>query len=152
MKDGNFKKMSKKELVAMLEEIHCCEKKEKISLPKDVASIFHGKIGFKCKQEHFLAMYLDGGNKVIDTKIIFIGTINRSMVHPREVFAPAFELRAASIIVGHNHPSGAVEPSSEDINTTKKLVEAGKILGIELLDHVIFTDKNHYSFRGNGHI
>ncbi|HSW59962.1 MAG TPA: DNA repair protein RadC [bacterium] len=148
----NFKGMSKKELVAFLEELHCCENKEKVSVSKDVASVFHGKIGFKNKQEHFLAMYLDGANKVIETRIIFIGTLNKSIVHPREVFAPAFELRAANIIIGHNHPSGNTEPSTEDILLTRKLKEAGEILGIEVLDHVIFTDTNHYSFQGNGKI
>jgi len=146
----NFKGMSKKELVAFLEELHCCEKKERVSVSKEVASIFHGKIGFKCKQEHFLVMYLDGANKVIETRIIFIGTLNKSMVHPREVFAPAFEMRAASIIIGHNHPSGNPEPSIEDTLMTRKLKEAGEILGIEILDHVIFTDTDHYSFQGNG--
>jgi DNA repair protein RadC len=148
----NFKGMSKKELVAFLEEIHCCEGKPDVRVSRDVASIFHGKIGFKNKQEHFLAMYLDGANKVIETRIIFIGTLNKSMVHPREVFAPAFELRAASLIIGHNHPSGNIEPSIEDLHMTKKLKEAGEILGIEILDHVIFTDTNHYSFQANGKI
>jgi len=146
----NFKGMSKKELVAFLEELHCCEKKERVSVSKEVASIFHSKIGFKCKQEHFLVMYLDGGNKVIETRIVFMGTVNRLMVHPREVFAPAFEMRAASLIIGHNHPSGNIEPSTEDVLMTKRLKEAGEILGIEILDHVIFTDTNHYSFQGNG--
>ena len=74
----------------------------------------------------------------------------RSMVHQREVFAPAFELRANSIIIGHNHPSGNPEPSIEDTLMTRKLKEAGEILGIELVDHVIITDKSHYSFQGNG--
>lgn len=148
----NFKGMSKKELVAFLEELHCCEEKQSVKVSKEVASIFHGKIGFKCMQEHFLTMYLDGGNNIIETRIIFIGTLNKSMVHPREVFAPAFELRAANIIIGHNHPSGTVEPSVEDVLMTRKLKEAGEILGIEVLDHVIFTDTNHYSFQGNGKI
>jgi len=146
----NFKGMSKKELVSFLEELHCCEKRETVKVSKEVASVFHAVIGFKSKQEHFLAMYLDGANKVIETRTIFLGTVNNCMVHPREVFAPAFELRAASIIIGHNHPSGNPQPSDHDIIMTKKLKEAGEILGIELLDHVIFTDTDHYSFQGNG--
>ena len=146
----NFKGKKKSELVAMLEELYCSEK-VKVSVSKDVASVFRSMVG-RTKQEHFLAMYLDGANNIIETRIIFIGTLNKSIVHPREVFAPAFELRAASVVVGHNHPSNNNLPSVEDINITKKLVEAGKILGIELLDHVIFTDTDCYSFAGNGHI
>ena len=146
----SFKGKSKKELVAMLEELYCSEK-VKVSVSKDVASVFRNMTG-RTKQEHFLAMYLDGANNIIETKIIFIGALNRCIVHPREVFAPAFELRAASVIVGHNHPSNNNQPSVEDITLTKRLVEAGKILGIEILDHVIFTDTNCYSFAGNGHI
>jgi len=146
----SFKGKSKKELVAMLEELYCSEK-VKVSVSKDVASVFRNMTG-RTKQEHFLAMYLDGANNIIETKIIFIGALNRCIVHPREVFAPAFELRAASVIVGHNHPSNNNQPSVEDITLTKRLVEAGKILGIELLDHVLFTDTECYSFTGNGHI
>ena len=147
----NFKNKKKSELVEILEGLFCSEKTS-IMLAKDVVPFFRAKIGLNCKQEHFLAMYLDGAHNIIETKIIFIGTVNRSMVHPREIFAPALELRASAIIIGHNHPSGSVEPSTEDINMTKRLVEAGKILGIEILDHVIFTYKDFYSFQNNGHI
>lgn len=146
----NFKGKKKSELVAMLEELYCSEK-VKVSVSEDVASVFRSMVK-RTKQEHFLAMYLDGANNIIETKIIFIGSLNRCVVHPREVFAPAFELRAACVIVGHNHPSKNSQPSVEDITLTKRLVETGKILGIEILDHVIFTDTNCYSFAGNGHI
>jgi DNA repair protein RadC len=83
-------------------------------------------------------------------RIITIGTLNQSLVHPREVFAPAVENRCASIIVAHNHPSGILEASKEDIQVTKRLQESGKILGIELLDHVIFTRDDFLSFRDEG--
>ena len=98
------------------------------------------------QQEYFLALYLDGANHLIETKLITIGILNQSLVHPREVFSYAIERRCASIIVAHNHPSGILTPSIEDINVTKRLKEAAKILGIELLDHLIFTKEGYYSF------
>lgn len=99
------------------------------------------------KQEHFISLYLDGANHLCDTQVITIGTLNQSLVHPREVFAPAVEKRCASIIVAHNHPSGILSPSSEDMEVTKRLKESGKLLGIELLDHVIFTRESFLSLR-----
>lgn len=99
------------------------------------------------KQEYFLCLYLDGANHICETRIITIGTLNQSLVHPREVFAPAIEHRCASIIVAHNHPSGILSPSSEDINVTQRLKESGKLLGIELLDHVIFTKDSFISLK-----
>lgn len=102
------------------------------------------------QQEYFLCLYLDGANNLLETKIITIGILNQSLVHPREVFSYAIEKRCASIIVAHNHPSGILKPSSEDINITKRLKESGKILGIELLDHIIFTKDGFYSFQEEG--
>ncbi|MGA1940708.1 RadC family protein [Arcobacter sp. YIC-310] len=102
------------------------------------------------QQEYFLALYLDGANHLVDTKVISIGTLNQSLVHPREVFSYAIEKRCASIIVAHNHPSGILKPSNEDINVTKRLKESAKILGIELLDHLIFTKEGFYSFQEEG--
>jgi DNA repair protein RadC len=99
------------------------------------------------KQEHFIVCYLDGAHNIIENRIITIGTLNQSLVHPREVFSPAVEKRAASIIVAHNHPSGILKPSDEDIAVTKRLKEAGKILGIELLDHIILSANGFYSFK-----
>ena len=99
------------------------------------------------KQEYFLCLYLDGANHICETRIITIGTLNQSLVHPREVFSPAVEHRCASIIVAHNHPSGILSASSEDIEVTKRLQESGKILGIELLDHVIFTKDSFISLK-----
>ena len=102
------------------------------------------------KQEYFLALYLDGANHLIQTKIITIGILNQSLVHPREVFSYAIEKRCASIIVAHNHPSGILEASPEDINVTKRLKESGKILGIELLDHLIITNDGYLSLKEEG--
>jgi len=99
------------------------------------------------KQEKFFVMALDGASKPIYTKTIFKGTLNQSLVHPREVFADAVQQRAAGIIIGHNHPSDTATPSRADIQITQRLKEAGKILGIELIDHIIITPAgDYYSF------
>lgn len=95
------------------------------------------------KQEHFVVMTLDGANRLIAKRIVTIGTLNSSLVHPREVFADAITDRAASIIVAHNHPSGSPEPSQADIDLTNRLKEAGKLIGINVLDHILVT-KNNY--------
>ena len=121
---------------------------KKITSAKDVyeeLKEYHNK-----KQEYFLALYLDGANHLIQTKIITIGILNQSLVHPREVFSYAIEKRCASIIVAHNHPSGILEASNEDINVTKRLKESGKILGIELLDHLIITNDGYLSLKEEG--
>lgn len=99
------------------------------------------------KREHFVAFYLDTQGRVIERQIISIGTLDASLVHPREVFEPAVSLRAASIIVAHNHPSGNLEASREDVEITKQLVHAGEILGIMVTDHLIVT-KNIWSSLG----
>ncbi len=99
-------------------------------------------IRFK-KQEHFVALTLDGANRLIEKRTITIGTLNASLVHPREVFADAITDRAAGIVVAHNHPGGSLEPSGADIVTTKRLKAAGELLGIRLLDHIIVTPAAH---------
>lgn len=99
------------------------------------------------KREHFIIFYLDARNQVIKREIISMGTLNANLVHPREVFEPAVKNLAAQIIICHNHPSGNLEPSKEDIMVTGRLVEAGKILGIEVLDHIIVTSDGHMSFK-----
>ncbi len=99
------------------------------------------------KKEHFLAFYLDTQNRLIERQIISIGTLNTSLVHPREVFEPAVKLSAASIIIAHNHPSQDLSPSTEDKKITERLVEAGKILGIEIIDHVILSRSSYLSFQ-----
>jgi DNA repair protein RadC len=104
------------------------------------------------KQEYFIVITLDGANHIIEKRVISIGTLNRSLVHPREVFADALTDRAAAIIISHNHPSGELEASSEDLHVTKRLQEAGKLLGIEVLDHVIFTKDGFLSLADEGQI
>jgi len=99
------------------------------------------------KKENFLAFYLDTQNRLIERQIISIGTLNASLVHPREVFEPAITLHSASIIIAHNHPSGELEPSKEDKEVTKRLKEAGFLLGIEIVDHIILTKNGYFSFQ-----
>ncbi|WP_349665521.1 RadC family protein [Adlercreutzia murintestinalis] len=97
------------------------------------------------KQEHFVVLTLDGANRLISNTVIFQGTLNQSLVHPREIFAKAIEDRAASIVVAHNHPSGNVEPSDEDVQITEKLREAGQLLGVPVNEHIIVTKYSHWS-------
>ncbi len=99
------------------------------------------------RREHLMAIYLNARNEMIYKKPMFIGTLNASIVHPREIFALALEKNAASVIIVHNHPSGNREPSEDDIRITKRVAEAGKVMGIELLDHVIITKNKAYSFK-----
>jgi len=99
------------------------------------------------KKEHFVAFYLDTRNQEIKRDIVSIGTLNYNLVHPREVFEPAVRNLAAGIILAHNHPSGCLEPSDEDLSLNKRLVQAGKLLGIEVLDHVIVTKEAFASFK-----
>jgi DNA repair protein RadC len=102
------------------------------------------------KQEHFLCASINGANEVLNIRVVSIGLIDRSPVHPREVFADALSDRAAAVIVAHNHPSGGVEPSPSDINITAQLKAAGEIVGIGLLDHIIFNRKEYFSFLEGG--
>ena len=98
------------------------------------------------KQEYFYCLYLDNKNNLIERKLLFMGTINRSIVHPREIFKEAYLCSASKIICMHNHPSGDINPSMEDIRLTKSLIEIGKLQGIILADHLIISDNNYYSF------
>ena len=95
------------------------------------------------KQEYFVCLTLDGANRLIAKRVISIGTLTASLVHPREVFAEAITDRAASIVVAHNHPSGNLEPSIADKEVTERLRQAGEILGIDLLDHILITEKSN---------
>jgi UPF0758 protein CD1144 len=116
-----------------------------------VASYYQDKIGH-FKQEYFICIYLDVSKKLIHEKVLFIGTLNRSLVHPREVFKEAYQVSASSIICIHNHPSGEVLPSKEDVLFTSQLVKVGKMLGIEVIDHIIIGEDKYYSFFENNRI
>jgi DNA repair protein RadC len=99
------------------------------------------------KKEHFVILFLDSRSQEIKRETISVGTLNASLVHPREVFEPAIKCNSAQIIVAHNHPSGDPEPSNEDIEITKRLVKAGELMGIELVDHIVVASKSFKSFR-----
>ena len=115
----------------------------KIQCPSDVYPMLR-HYGAK-RQEHFICVTLNGANIVMQVHPVTKGLLNRTQVHPREVFAAAIEERAASIILAHNHPSGNLEPSRDDLAATKRLKEAGELLGIPVLDHLIFSNKSYYS-------
>lgn len=102
------------------------------------------------KKEHFVIFFLDSRNQEIKREIVSVGSLNANHVHPREVFEPAVRHLAAQVIIAHNHPSGDAEPSKADLEITKKLVEGGNILGIEMKDHVIVTKDNYASFKERG--
>lgn len=104
------------------------------------------------KQEYILCLSLDSGSRLIARRVVTIGTLTSSLVHPREVFAGPLKDRAASVIVAHNHPSGDPNPSRKDIEVTQQLVAAGILLGVPLRDHIIVTSKEYYSFRKNHQI
>lgn len=104
------------------------------------------------KQEYFICLTLNGAREVIESRVVTVGLVDSSQIHPREVFADAIADRAASVIVAHNHPSGALAPSPEDLALTRQLVEAGKIMGIEVLDHIIVTKRGHTSLKKQGYM
>ena len=101
-------------------------------------------------QEHLVVVLLNGAHEVISTFVATIGLLNRTIVHPREVFSDAISRRAAAIAIAHNHPSGNIEPSDDDKDVTSRIVKAGEILGIKVLDHLVFTDEQYFSFLEHG--
>ncbi|MDO8726302.1 MAG: DNA repair protein RadC [Candidatus Methanoperedens sp.] len=127
------------------------QSKFKINSPEDVYRHLYPAMR-ESKKEHFIELCLDTKNQVIREDTISIGSLNANIVHPREVFRTALIESAAHIIVAHNHPSGDPTPSREDIDITKKLAETGKIMGIDVLDHVIIGDCRHFSMKEAGHI
>ncbi len=120
-----------------------------IKNPENIVQLLRSSIKDKAK-EHFKLILLNTRNKVIGISTVSIGTLNSNLVHPREVFKEAISHSAASVVFAHNHPSGDSEPSEDDLTITKRLVEAGKILGIEVLDHIIITKNGFFSFKEKG--
>ena len=120
-----------------------------VKTPDDVAGLVRGRLKSK-KKEYFLALLLDTRSKLIRLAEISVGSLDSSIVHPREVFQEAVSASAASVIFVHNHPSGDPEASEDDIKLTKRLVEAGEIMGIDVLDHVIIGDKKYLSLKREG--
>lgn len=124
---------------------------KKLLTAKDIFThtryLFFGK-----KQEYFYCLYFNNKQQLIKKKLLFIGTVNKSIVHPREVFKEAYIQSASSILCMHNHPSGDLSPSDEDIHFTRNLIEIGKIQGIPIIDHIIVNDHDYYSFYENHNI
>lgn len=123
--------------------------KTKISSAEDVAT-FIRKVLPDNSREHFAVLYLDGSNSIIGYAIVFSGSANYCTVSPREIYQHAVLLGACGIVASHNHPSGNTQPSNDDKKVTTKLVEAGRLLDIKMLDHIIVTDSNLYSFNESG--
>ena len=148
----NIKGISKAKattLIAAFEFHSRCNQKNKskhsIKSAKDIFNILSDEAR-KWKQEKFILFTLDTKNRVIRKVILFTGTVNSNLIHPRDIFREAIEDNATSIIIAHNHPSGNTEPSKEDINVTKELLKSSKYIGIELLDHIIIGD-DYFSMR-----
>ncbi len=124
-------------------------KKLAVKTPDEVAGLVRGRLRGK-KKEHFLALLLDTRGQLIKTSEISVGSLDSSIVHPREVFKEAMSASAASVIFVHNHPSGDPEPSEDDIKLTERLAQAGEIVGIDVLDHIIICDKSYLSLKSKG--
>lgn len=122
-----------------------------IKTPQDVAALLMEKMRY-LDREHFMVLLLDTKHQVLGVETVSIGSLNSTVVHPRELFKTAIKRSAAAVILAHNHPSGDPNPSPEDLAVTGRLVEAGRILGIEVLDHVIIGDGRYYSFKKDGKI
>jgi DNA repair protein RadC len=127
---------------------HILKETVKVSEAKDVLPLL-AEIAGK-QQEYFVCISLNGANEVIQKRIVTVGLVDKTQVHPREVFADVITDRAASVIFAHNHPSGELQPSDADLKMHQQLAEAGKMLGIKVLDHLIITKRGFYSFQEAG--
>ena len=123
----------------------------KLNNSKEIYKYIRDKLIYK-KQEYFYCLYLDNNNKLIEDKLLFIGTLNRANIHPREIFKYAYLNNSNRIILIHNHPSNNILPSKEDILLTKNMLEIGKIQDIKVIDHLIIGNNNYYSFYDNNDI
>ncbi|MFO7654557.1 MAG: DNA repair protein RadC [Candidatus Krumholzibacteriia bacterium] len=117
--------------------------------PHDLAPVLLGEFGRR-RREHFVAVYLDARHRVVTLETVAVGTLDASLVHPREVFRPAVALGAAAVVVAHNHPSGCAQPSRDDLELTARLDRCGRLLGIELLDHLVVGASEVLSLRETG--
>lgn len=117
--------------------------------PRDVAAHLMDRLRF-LQKEHFVVLHLDTKHRVLGEEVVSVGSLNASIVHPREIFKTALKRSSAAVVCAHNHPSGDPTPSPEDVEVTKRLVEAGRILGIELLDHVVIGRDRFVSMREHG--
>jgi DNA repair protein RadC len=150
MEKGHSKRINIVSL-KLVKESSLLYKERSIRSPEDGYKVLKSFLEDK-DREHFIVVSLDTKNQPVSINVCHIGSLNASIVHPREVMKSAILSNASSIIVGHNHPSGKTEPSREDIDVTKRLVEAGKIIGIEVIDHIIVGDDNFTSLKEKGYI
>lgn len=123
--------------------------KEKVSSPKDVIAFLKSVIG-SSKKENFYAIFMNAANKILDYKTVTKGIVNKSAVYPREIAKMALDNNATSVIISHNHPGGTCKPSQNDIIATEAVLKALKTIDVFLLDHIIVTDNDYYSFKDNG--
>jgi len=134
------------EISRRLENKENLNKNKVINSPKDIFSLLKEKV-INFHKEYFMIVSLDNRNKVINVDTVSVGTLNSSLIHPRETFETAIKNHAAAIIICHNHPSGELKPSEDDLVVTQNLVKAGKLLGIEISDHLIITKDGYFSFK-----
>ncbi len=147
---GNAKATQIKAAFELGRRLSCVQTKQAvINSPSDLADVLIARMGH-FKQERFDVVLLDTKNKIIGIKNIFKGSLASTLVHPREVFKFAIKKSSASIILAHNHPSGDLNPSQEDIKLTKRMIEAGEIVGIDVLDHLIIVNNNYNSLKNRG--
>ncbi|WP_414046178.1 RadC family protein [Macrococcus equi] len=130
---------------------HSMEEKIRIKSPQCVAELLMERMRY-LTQEHFIILMLNTKNVVIHEQTVFIGSLNASIIHPREIFKEAIKRSAANIIAVHNHPSGCAEPSYEDIEVTRRLVNVGELIGIDLIDHIIIGDGEFISIKERGQL
>src|SRR5918999_3661555 len=134
--------------------IYLKDSKIQVNGAQEVAKVFQDILALEDKieqeKEHYYVMHLNIRNQVMMVELVTVGTLSSSLVHPRETFRRAVIAGSASIIIAHNHPSGEVDPSDEDMKVTRLMFDAGNILGISMLDHIIFTNDNYFSFKKNG--
>lgn len=149
---GLYKALILKAAFELGERMHSGSLEEKIQItsPQDVANFMMGKMEH-LTQEKFIVLFLNSKNVIIKQKTIFIGTLNSSVIHPREIFSEAIKCASNAIVVLHNHPSGDTTPSKEDIRATNRLRECGEILGIDLLDHIIIGGHTYMSMVEDGY-
>jgi DNA repair protein RadC len=140
-----------KATVELARRLACLPPETRVAVrsPGDVAALLMSEMRF-LGTEHFRTLLLDSKNRVIASELVSTGTLNASLVHPRELFRRAIKASSAAVVLAHNHPSGDPTPSAEDLALTKRLVEAGRLLGIEILDHVIIGDNRYVSLKERG--
>lgn len=139
-------------LFTLAKKLHASKRTdvEVIRSPADAAALL-SYLRYE-KQEHFVCLYLNTKNEVLSRRTIFIGSLNSSIVHPREIFKEAYRVSAASVILAHQHPSGNPTPSEEDVEVTKRIMDSGVILGIDVLDHIIIGDNTFVSLKEKGYM